>query len=214
MPRKILVKLNPYKLILASNSPRRKEILQYLNLPFSIVVAHTEEISQKTHPMELASDLARQKGFATLNLMRASASASLLIASFDTIVVAPSGEVLGKPSSIAEARKTLMELSGKTHHVYTGMSLISYNHNHNHDLPEPSMIRERQESCKTEVTFAAIEADVLESYLQTGDSMDKAGAYGVQGMAQTFIKEIKGSYSNVVGLPIYEFHQMLKNFLM
>jgi septum formation protein len=105
-------------------------------------------------------------------------------------------EILGKPQNSDQARETLLKLSGKTHTVYTGVSLSYW-----HPLfGESEQIKNFHSA--TDVTFGQIDEETLELYLETGDSLDKAGAYGIQGMGLSFIKSIKGSYSTVVGLPL------------
>lgn len=181
-----------YQLILGSQSPRRKELLSWLNIPFKIVTADLAEISEEEDSDKIAMDLASQKAHAVWEQLPSSQDC-FVIAS-DTIVVLD-GKLYGKPSSKDDARRILKELSGKTHEVITGVSFLFKN-------SETNKIREHLFFDSTEVEFNEISKDLLESYIATGDSFDKAGAYGIQGPSLTFISKINGSYSNVVGFPL------------
>ncbi|MCO4754070.1 MAG: septum formation protein Maf [Bacteriovoracaceae bacterium] len=178
---------NLCQLILGSASPRRKELLGNTFLPFETVVSGVEEYSPEKDPAKYVSDLALQKGSDVYEKVKDSYSFPLVLGS-DT-VVASEGRILEKPADVEEAREILLSLSGKTHEVFTGVSLIC-----------PKFTKTF--NVKTSVTFGAIASDLLELYLSTGDSLDKAGAYGIQGAALSFIDSIEGSYSNVVGLPL------------
>ena len=181
-----------YQLILGSQSPRRKELLSWLNIPFKIVTADLAEISEEEDSDKIAMDLASQKAHAVWEQLPGTQEC-FVIAS-DTIVVLD-GKLYGKPSSKDDARRILKELSGKSHEVITGVSFLFKNF-------ETNKIREHLFFDSTEVEFNEISKDLLESYIATGDSFDKAGAYGIQGPSLTFISKINGSYSNVVGFPL------------
>lgn len=181
-----------YQLILGSQSPRRKELLSWLNIPFKIVTADLAEISEEEDSEKIAMDLASQKAHAVWEQLPGTQEC-FVIAS-DTIVVLD-GKLYGKPSSKDDARRILKELSGKSHEVITGVSFLFKNF-------ETNKIREHLFFDSTEVEFNEISKDLLESYIATGDSFDKAGAYGIQGPSLTFISKINGSYSNVVGFPL------------
>ena len=181
-----------YQLILGSQSPRRKELLSWLNIPFKIVTADLAEISEEEDSEKIAMDLASQKAHAVWEQLPGTQEC-FVIAS-DTIVVLD-GKLYGKPSSKDDARRILKELSGKTHEVITGVSFLFKN-------SETNKMREHLFFDSTEVEFNEISKDLLESYIATGDSFDKAGAYGIQGPSLTFISKINGSYSNVVGFPL------------
>ena len=186
------------QLVLASGSPRRKELMQSLFVPFEILVANIEEKTTKIIPSDVAMDLALQKANVTFDMALKKWEKPLVI-SADTIVVIDD-RFLGKPKSLQEAKETLSLLSGKKHQVFTGVCLKS-----------------KERVCcffeKTDVYFEQIDAELLEFYLQTGDSLDKARAYGIQGKALSFIQKIEGSYSNVVGLPVNVLIQKLEEFL-
>jgi len=180
---------------LASGSPRRKELISHLGIPFIVKPSHIEEITEETRPKEVALDLAKKKGddvFSKLN------SDNFLVVSSDTLVTLE-GRIYGKPKDKTEAKTILLELSGKTHEVHTGVYIRDNDKNSSFVV-------------STKVRFASIDEDLLLPYLDTEESLDKAGAYGIQGAGLTFIESIEGSYSNVVGFPLYEFIQELKKF--
>lgn len=196
------MELNKLQLILASKSPRRKELLGYLNIPFQIDASDIEEISNHTDPKLFCEDIAAQKGRTLFqqkirNSHKAGNSdeaINIFVISSDTIVFLD-GIIYGKPKNREDAKRILLELSGKTHTVFTAVSFFF------HD-PKSREVRAHSFSESTEVTFQEISLDLLEAYLDTGDSLDKAGAYGIQGPSLTFISSLVGSYSNVVGFPL------------
>ena len=188
-----------YKLILGSQSPRRKELLRASFINFDIITSNIEEISHKEEISEIVMDLANQKASAVLDKCRGEYENPLVLGS-DTIVVIEN-EILGKPKSRSEAREMLLKLSGKKHKVLTGVSLVSLN-------------KTIQFFDETIVEFEDITEDLMELYLDTEESMDKAGAYGIQAFALAFIKRVEGSYSSVVGLPVNLVIQKLKEFNM
>lgn len=197
-------KNNKYKLILASGSPRRKELLGWVNIPFEIIVSNIEEITDKVHPKEVAEDLATIKGQDVYQkIMQVNDDQFPFIISSDTIVTL--GEkIYGKPKNVQEAREMLIELEGKKHEVVTAVAFI-YRDQKSGDK------KERAFSVSTKVTFEKIDRDLLDNYLASGDSLDKAGSYGIQGQGLTFISSIEGSYSNVVGFPLTDFiHEFKK----
>jgi len=186
-----------WKLILASSSPRRKELLSHTKVPFTIKVIPTEETSSETEPALFALDVARQKGEALKSHVTENKT---LVISADT-VVALSKHILGKPRDTKEARDFLQLLSGSVHQVHTGLCL--------HVLHDGvwSLLELVETS---EVRFNVIQERLLEDYLASGDALDKAGAYGIQGQALTFINRVEGCYSNVVGFPLAKFCQMMQ----
>ena len=180
-------------IILASASPRRKEILQLADLSFNIMPSDAEEITTKTEPQEVVMELASIK---TKDIYERSDKQSMVVGA-DT-VVAYKGQILGKPSDEEDARRMLSMLSGQTHEVYTGVCVI-----------EDGQIKTFYE--ETKVTFYEISEDEIDRYIGTGEPMDKAGSYGIQGKAAVFIKGIEGDYYNVVGFPIARFlHEITK----
>lgn len=189
-----------YKLILGSQSPRRKQLLSWIDIPFEIVTADLDEISNETIPSEIAMDLALQKGRCVFD--KVSESGNSFVVASDTIVVLDN-VLYGKPKDKEEAKAILMKLSGKTHQVLTGVCFI-YNDSNGKRV-------EHAFYDLTDVTFAEISERLLENYIATGDSLDKAGAYGIQGPSLTFISDLKGSYSNVVGFPLDKIIKELTN---
>jgi len=184
------------KIVLGSQSPRRKELLKASFLNYEIVTSNIEENSSHKIPSDIAIDLAGQKAQAVANMVK---DKYKLVIGADTIVV-HNNNVLGKPKDRQEASNMLMQLSGSCHEVYTGVSFVMGEKSHS--------FYER-----TLVFFRPISTDLLNFYLDTKDSMDKAGAYGIQGEGLSFIEKIEGSYSNVVGLPIDRVIIEIKKFL-
>ncbi len=178
---------------MASASPRRRELLAEIIDRFEVIPAKGEECAKAgLSPRELVESLAAQKAREVAALPQASGK---WVLGSDT-VVAFRGEVLGKPKDEADARRMLSELSGNTHEVYTGVCIV---------YGEKEYIR----SACTEVVFEKLTASQIEEYILTGSPMDKAGAYGIQDGG--LVKEIRGSYSNVVGLPLELLGEMIKN---
>lgn len=196
---------NKYSLILASNSPRRKELLGWLDIPFKIKGADIEEISHEENPKDLAIDLAVQKGEAVWNELGQEYGDHPFLISSDTIVVLDK-RVYGKPTSKEDAREMLMSLSDKEHKVITSVYIKAKSINSNEVL-------EKKFAIETDVTFSEITQDLIEPYLESEESMDKAGAYGIQGKGLVFVKSIKGSYSNVVGFPLVEFIEEFRKLI-
>lgn len=200
---------NRLSLILASQSPRRKELLGWVGIPFEQFPVDILEKSNLTSPQEVAEDIAVQKGDEAYRLLRSregfGKSFFPCVVSSDTIVCLDT-KIMGKPGDVNEARAMLKELAGRLHTVVTGVYII---------LVDPRDGKEKSVvfSSTTDVEFDQISEDVLEEYLQTGDSLDKAGSYGIQGPSLTFIKSVHGSYSNVVGFPLNEFIKELKTLL-
>jgi septum formation protein len=192
------------KLILASTSPRRKELLGHTKVPFEIHSENIPEITDHTDPIEYCRHLALMKGEAvTEKLKKQKPSASLLIVSADTIVCLKD-RIFNKPADRNEAREFLEALSGQTHSVFTA---VAFHLVHNGKERTHSFVDE------TKVTFDKITHEVMERYLDTEDSLDKAGAYGIQSGSLTFISKVEGSYSTVVGFPLSRFMQEVGEFL-
>ena len=183
-------------MILASGSPRRKELLGWTKIPFEIIKSDVEEKSDITDPHDLVAELARMKGRDVYDQLQ-NPSASPFVISSDTLV-SLGDEVLGKPANTAEARAMLQKLSGQVHQVFTGVCVHYLSH-------KTGQMEVMEFVEKSDVEFQPIIEDVLETYLDSGDSLDKAGSYGIQGQALTFIKGLNGSYTNVMGFPLSEF---------
>jgi septum formation protein len=176
-------------IILASASPRRKEILELADLKFDVMPSDAQEITTKTAPNEVVMELASLKA---KDIYKKSEKQSMIVGA-DT-VVAYQGQILGKPTDEADAKRMLTMLSGQTHEVYTGVCIIE-------DGKTKTFYEE------TKVTFYEISDEQIDHYIKTGEPMDKAGSYGIQGKAAVFIKGIEGDYYNVVGFPIARFLQ-------
>ena len=176
-------------IILASASPRRKEILELADLKFDVMPSDAQEITTKTAPNEGGMELASIKA---KDIYKKSEKQSMIVGA-DT-VVAYQGQILGKPTDKADAKRMLTMLSGQTHEVYTGVCVIE-------DGKTKTFYEE------TKVTFYEISDEQIDHYIKTGEPMDKAGSYGIQGKAAVFIKGIEGDYYNVVGFPIARFLQ-------
>jgi septum formation protein len=182
-------------LYLASGSPRRRELLTQLGLQFERLETHVEEQRQPAEAAEVyVRRLAIDKALAGV----AVAPQDLPVLGADTIVVL-NGEVLEKPADAAHATQMLSKLSGQTHQVMTAVALADH---------------KQQLDCLvvTDVTFRKITTEEIAHYIASGEPMDKAGAYGIQGMGGNFVRKINGSYHAVVGLPLVETGELLSNF--
>ncbi len=184
------------KLILASQSPRRQALLKQLGYQFEIIVADIDEsIKHDELPDDYVLRLAKEKaqrGFAL-----SSDKANSLVLGSDTCVVSQ-GQILGKPESEADSIKMLSLLSGNQHQVITAIAVVG-------EGSEQTLTR----LVTTEVLFKTLSLTEMQQYWLTGEPQDKAGSYAIQGIAGQFIKSIQGSYSSVVGLPLYECAQLL-----
>ncbi len=185
------------QLVLASGSPRRRELLLGLGLKVHVRAADVDETPYAGEaPSDLVERLARSKADAVHGQLREEAAGfQLPVLGADTIVVL-GGEVLGKPRDRAEALCMLDRLSGSTHEVLTGVALV-------HETVQVVVSRSR-------VRFRAIEAPEAEAYWATGEPRDKAGAYGIQGIGGIFVASLEGSYSGVMGLPVAETEALLR----
>jgi septum formation protein len=177
------------RIILASTSPRRKELLQSVGIQFEIVAPSSDESllgseNPKVYVLRLASEKALS---VSLNL-----EGDFLVIGADTIVVVDN-EILGKPSNEEEARAMLSKISGREHNVLTAFCIAQPKNNVLHS-----------EVVDTKVRVKTLEPQEIQGYIKTGEPMDKAGAYGIQGIGAFMIRGISGSYTNVVGLPIVE----------
>lgn len=182
-------------IILASASPRRKELLTQMGLSFRVVAADIDEhMDRELSPDRLVEAISAEKAAA----VAAGAGANSLVIAADTVVVW-NGEVLGKPADQADARRMLGELSGRTHRVYTGYT-----------LRRGERVVTRSEG--TDVTFRPLTAEEIAAYVSTGEPMDKAGAYGIQGLGSMLVEGIRGDYFNVMGLPVCALGKALGEF--
>ncbi len=179
-------------LILASASPRRRELMEYTGLPFEVICADVEEIKTGA-PDALVMGNARRKARAV-----AKQHPGRMVLAADTVVY-QDGRVLGKPRDEQDAREMLRRLSGHTHTVYTGVCVI--------DETGAAQVQ----ADVSQVDFVPLSEEAIAWYIATGEPMDKAGAYAVQGRAGMFVRRISGSYSNVIGLPMELVRNMLKD---
>ena len=178
------------KLILASASPRRAEILRNAGFTFEVQPAHVDETLLPGEPAEAyVRRVATAKAAAAAKSLEANASRAVVIGA-DTVVVVD-GRILGKPADAGHARRMLRLLSGRDHDVLTGLSFLT--------MPAGA---ETVHVESTRVSFLPLSDEDIEDYLLTGEPFDKAGAYGIQGIGGRFISRVQGCYFNVMGLPI------------
>lgn len=190
------------RIILASTSPRRRELLSVLGLPFDIVASDYDESlldCDSMPPADAVRELALRKALAVAEKTTGDA----LVIGADTTVVLD-GRYYQKPIDPADARRMLRELSGRTHQVYTGIAIVPVDAGR---IGDPAT-----DHAVTDVIFDDIPDDVVNAYVDTREPLDKAGAYGIQGKALAFIPEIKGDYFNVVGLPLNRLVALLSRF--
>jgi septum formation protein len=186
------------KYILASGSPRRRELLARTGIGFEVIPSDVDEIITKEVPSDIVMELAYQKALKVYQELNLSDST---VIGADTIVVYKD-ELLGKPCDKAEAYDMLSMLADRTHQVYTGVSLLV-------NIGGKLTVKNFFE--KTDVTLYPISKEDLHAYVESGDPLDKAGAYGIQGDFSIHIKGIVGDYNNVVGLPVGRLYQEMKS---
>ena len=186
------------KIVLASSSPRRAEILRNAGIAFDI---HTTQIDETALPgepaREMVARLAEAKARAAAIQLGAAPRECIVVGADTTVEL--DGEILGKPRDSADAREMLAKLSGRTHHVLTGIFLLR--------LPSGA---ERKAVENSTVTFAPISQREIDAYVATGEPLGKAGAYAIQGFAGRYISGIEGCYFNVVGLPLARLYALLR----
>ncbi len=186
------------KVILASASPRRSELLQRIGVSFHVIVSQVEEVITKEKPWEVVEELSFQKAIDVADNM--DTTEDVLVIGADTIV-ALDNRIMGKPRDLEDAKEMLQSLQGTTHQVYTGVTLV--------------YIINGQRKChtffeKTDVQFYPMSDEEITYYVETKDPIGKAGAYGIQSLAGIYIEKIDGDYNNVVGLPIARLYQEVK----
>ncbi len=183
------------ELILASQSPRRKEILSLLDIPFKIMVSDADEsVDSSLPPYFIAESLSLMKATAVSKNIDTHA----LVIGADTIVVIDD-KILGKPKDEEDARFMLSSLSGRTHSVISGVTVL-----------DTKSAKAESFYVETKVTFLPLTDEEITDYIKSGEPMDKAGAYGIQGRGGKFVEKISGDYFNVVGLPLSKLYQVLK----
>ncbi len=183
------------EIILASASPRRKEILSLLDIPFKVMVSDADESADRTlPPYFIAESLSLKKAVAVAK----NVSSHSLIIGADTIVVSDN-IILGKPKDNDDAKNMLKNLSGKWHSVISGVTVL-----------DTKSAKSESFYVETKVKFATLSDEEINSYIKTNEPCDKAGAYGIQGKGSKFIEKIEGDYFNVVGLPLQKLYTVLK----
>ncbi len=186
-----------YQVILASGSPRRKELLELIGVEFKIITSNKEEIITSTNPEEVVKELSMMKA----EDVAAGVSGPAIILGADT-VVAHNGRILGKPKDKEDAIRMITSFAGDDHYVYTGVCIIR--------KEEDGTVKTSSFAEGTKVTVYPMTAQEIKRYVDSGEPMDKAGAYAVQGLFAPYIKEIVGDYYNIVGFPIAGIYQRLK----
>lgn len=179
--------------ILASSSPRRFELLRQIGLPFQSIVPAVDESTELTDPIDIVCELSVRKAAAVAK----NNPLSVVIAA-DTVVTVD-GTVLGKPRSDQDAFEMLRMMSGRSHFVYTGVTVICDG-------------QIKTGLCRTEVFFKTLTDGQIRAYVDTFEPLDKAGGYGIQGKGAVLVDHIDGDYANVVGLPVSMLYEMLKEF--
>ena len=186
-----------YEVILASGSPRRKELLELIGVKFKIITSNKEEVITSTNPEEVVKELSMMKA----EDVAEGVSGPAIILGADT-VVAHNGRILGKPKSREDAVQMITSFAGDDHYVYTGVCMIR--------KEEDGSVKKISFAESTRVTVYPMTAQEIERYVDSGEPMDKAGAYAIQGLFAPYIKEIAGDYYNIVGFPIAGIYQRLK----
>ena len=186
------------RIILASNSPRRRELLDQVGICYEVIPSEIEENITKTRPEDVVKELAMEKTLdvAKRCICEQTNTQPMTVIGADTIV-AYNEHILGKPKDAKDALKMLTMLSGQTHQVYTGVALAREN------LTVDVFAQ------MTEVTMYENTREQLMEYIATGEPMDKAGSYGIQGLGAVLVSEIQGDYNNVVGLPVAEVYRRM-----
>ena len=183
------------KIILGSASPRRKELLSQIGVPFEVRVSNKEEVYTNTVPKEIVKELALMKAE---NVASEIPARNVIVIGADTIVVLER-QILGKPKDEEEAKAMLSRLSGKTHQVMTGVCLLSAD--------------QRVCFCDvSDVEFYPLTAEEIDAYVATGEPLDKAGAYGIQGEGFFLAKKITGDFYSIMGFPVARVLRALKKF--
>jgi len=194
-------------IILASASPRRKELLQQIGLDFRILVSRVEEKVTTKVPHQVVEELSCQKATAVMKQILHSEEykeKKVLVIGADTIV-ACDGMILGKPKDKAQAVEMLQMLQGRAHQVYTGVTLLK--------KERSGQVEHKTFHEETQVFFFPMTEAETQAYVETGDPLDKAGAYGIQGLCARYIERIEGDYNNVVGLPVGRLYQEVKEWM-
>ena len=191
------------KIILASASPRRRELLGQIGIGFEVRISNVEERVTTVEPAAVVEELSRQKAEAVYASLEADVE-DVLVVGADT-VVALEGQILGKPSDPEQAAEMLRRLAGNIHGVYTGVTLLYRSGS--------GMVQRRVFHESTKVEFFPMTEEEIRRYVQSGECMDKAGAYGIQGLFARYVKKIEGEYNKLVGLPVGRLYQEAKEWV-
>lgn len=189
------------RIILASASPRRKELLKQIGMEYEVIPCQKEEKMTKSLPCEIVQELSCQKAEEVCSLLTKRGEEAFTVIGADT-VVSFMDMVMGKPKSKEEACEMLNRLQGNVHQVYTGVTVCSKEKN------ESAIFHTFYE--KTDVSMYPMSSEEVSAYVESGEPMDKAGAYGIQGRCAAYIQGICGDYNNVVGLPVGRLYQEMK----
>lgn len=188
-----------YKIILASGSPRRKEIMEQVGIPFTVMISSKEEVYHGKEPVNIVKDLASMKA----NDIADREGPNTVIIGCDT-VVSFHNQVMGKPKDEEDAKRMLHILQGNVHEVFTGVSLIIKD-----EIDGEQKDKEINFAVETRVYVNPMTERQIDEYVRSREPMDKAGAYAIQGKFAAFINKIEGDYYNVVGLPIAKLYELL-----
>ena len=186
--------------VLASASPRRTELLEQGNIKHVVMPSHCEEVITSQVPSQVVEELSAQKAEDVYQQYEKKNAGDFLVIGSDTVVAAD-GKILGKPKDKEEAYQMISMLQGKAHQVYTGVTLLI--------KKDGKKIRKTFHECSDVHVYPMCKEEIRE-YIATGEPMDKAGAYGIQGLCARFVEKIQGDYNNVVGLPVGRLYQELK----
>ena len=191
------------KIVLGSASPRRRELLSQIGVEFTVRVSDKEEVYHSDVPEEIVKELALMKAENVAEELGAADTQEkdLIVIGADTVVVLD-GEILGKPKDEADAERMLKALQGRSHDVYTGAAFLTYGRNGDKEVCSYAV--------GTRVFVNPMTENEIRAYIATGEPMDKAGAYGIQGRFAAYIEKIEGDYYNVVGLPVSKVYETLK----
>lgn len=198
------------KIILGSASPRRRELLAQIGAEFEIRVSEKEEIYHSEKPEEIVCELALMKAENVASELSEAERAGDVVLGADTVVVLD-GKILGKPSDEEEAARMLSALQGRSHEVYTGVAVLEYAESGERAVSGGWKLEKKENyAVETRVYVNPMTEQEIREYIATGDPMDKAGAYGIQGRFAAYIDRIEGDYYNVVGLPVSRVYRTLK----
>lgn len=198
------------KIILASASPRRRELLSQIGISFEVITSDAEEITGSTLPREMVEELSFLKAKDVFEKLSLKEQKESIIIGADT-VVACDGKVLGKPGDKQHAFEMLSMLQDREHQVYTGVTLLKHKET-GEDFEGNNAYESVTFHEETTVHVYAMDEEEILKYMETGEPMDKAGGYGIQGLFAKFVKGVEGDYYNVVGLPVSRLYRELKNW--